>query len=113
MVSVAGPASVVAVFVVSTLFGIVHGEQPGPVTRIRAPAGKKLLPLMVKLNAPAVVGGLGSVLRLLITGVGATTVNPNVFDTDPLGFVTLTVQLSGSFRVVIDIRNCVLLTKVT
>jgi hypothetical protein len=66
--------------VVSTLFGIVHGAQPGPVTRIKAPAGKKLLPLIVKVKLPA-VGGLGFVLRLVIIGVGASTVKPNVFDT--------------------------------
>jgi hypothetical protein len=69
--------------------------------------------LIVKVNVPAVVGGLGFVLRLVITGVGATTVNPTVFDTDPLGFVTRTVQLSGSFCTLIDIRSCVLLTNVT
>src|SRR5687768_9174522 len=92
---------------------MVQGAHPGPVTRIKAPAGKKLLPLIVKLNGTAVVGELGFVLRLVITGVGATTVNAAVFDAVPLGFVTLTVQLSGSFSTVIDIRSCVLLTNVT
>jgi hypothetical protein len=99
--------------VVSTLFGIVQGAHPGPVTRINAPAGKKLLPLIVKVKLPAVVGGLGFVLRLVMIGVGATTVKPNVFETCPFGFVTLTVQVSGSFCTLIDICNCVLLTKVT
>jgi len=81
VVSVAGPTNVVVVFVVSTLFGIVHGAHPGPVTRIKAPAGKKLLPLIVKVKLPAVVGVLGFVLRLVMIGVGASTVKPNVFDT--------------------------------
>ena len=72
-----------------------------------------MLPLIVKLKGPDVVGGLGFVLRLPITGVGATTVKPNVFDTVPLGFVTLTVQVSGSLSTVIDICNWVLLTNVT
>jgi hypothetical protein len=71
---------VVVVLVVSTPFGIVQGAQPGPVTRIKAPAGKKLLPLIVKLKLPAVVGGLGLVVRLKTIGVGASTVKPNVFD---------------------------------
>jgi hypothetical protein len=57
VLSVAGPASVVAVFVVSALLGIWHGAQPGPVTRISAPPAKKPDPVIVKVNGPAVVGG--------------------------------------------------------
>jgi hypothetical protein len=72
-----------------------------------------LLPVIVKVNAPPVVGELGFVLRLVITGVGARTVKPAVFEPCPFGFVTVTVQLSGSFCTLIVICNCVLLTKVT
>ena len=70
--SVTGPLSVEVVFVVSTLLGMVQGEHEGPVTWISAYAEEKLLPLIVKVNVP-VVGELGFVLRLLIVGVGATT----------------------------------------
>ena len=48
--SVTGPAIVDAVFVVSTLLLIVHGLQLGPVIRISAVAGSKLVPVMVSVN---------------------------------------------------------------
>jgi hypothetical protein len=100
--------------VVSTLFGIVQGAQPGPVIRMSAPAGKKPLPVIVKVKAPAVVGGLGFVVRFAMTGVGATTLNGNVLELPPpFGLVTRTVQLSGSFCTVMVICNCVLLMNVT
>ena len=68
----------------------------------------------MKVKATAALGELGFVLRLVITGVGTTTLNGNQLELPPpLGFVTCTVQLSGSFIVVIDIVNCVLLMNVT
>ena len=44
---VTGPMIWLPVLVVRTLFGIVQGAQPGPVTTIRAAEGSKLLPLIV------------------------------------------------------------------
>jgi hypothetical protein len=111
--NVAGPLSVDVVLVVSTLFGMVQGVHPVPVTWISATAEEKPLPLIVKVNVP-VVGELGFVVRLETDGVGAMTVKGKALELPPpLGLVAFTVQLSGSFIVVIVIRNCVLLTKVT
>ena len=113
MFSVTGPLNVDVVLVVSTLLGTVQGVHPGPVTWISATADEKPLPLIVKLNVP-LVGELGFVVRLEIDGVGAMTVKGKALElAPPLGLVTFTVQLSGSFWVVIVICNCVLLTKVT
>src|SRR3954470_16439224 len=93
---------------------MVHGPQLGPLTKMKAPPGKNPLPLIVKLNALPAVGGLGLVLRLVITGVGACTLNGNWLElAPPLGFVTCTVQLSGSLSVVIVIVSCVLLMNAT
>src|ERR1017187_4861263 len=69
--SVTGPAMVDAVLVVSTLLLIVQGLQLGPVIRISAVAGSKLLPVMVRVNCWLTTGGLGLVARLLTVGVAA------------------------------------------
>src|SRR5216110_2678621 len=68
---------------------------------------------MVNVNDTPAVGVVGFVVKLPITGVGATTLYGNALELPPLGFVACTVQLSGSLRVVIVIVNCVLLMNPT
>src|SRR6184192_1657476 len=69
---------------------------------------------MVNVNDTPAVGVVGFVVKLPITGVGATTLNGNALELPPpLGFVTCTVQLSGSLSVVIVIVSCVLLMNPT
>jgi len=111
---VVDPARVDVVFVVRELLAIVHGPHPGPVIRINAPAGKNPLPLIVNVNDTPAVGALGVVLRLEMTGIGATTRNGNALELPPpLGFVTFTLHVSGSLSVVIVIVSCVLLMNAT
>ena len=97
---VTGPITCVAVLVVSTPLGIVHGLQAVPVIKISTVAGSKLLPLIVRLNCCPATGGFGFGLRLLIDGVAPLTVTDSVPDCNPEPTFSIeTLKLPELFRV--------------